>query len=162
LANQTKEQGEPIMAKHDLRDISRGQQLRHTGFTLMEVLLVLVILVILGSIVVPLYTGIQSGAEVKTARTQVDLLEHTIDIYKLNAKKLPSSLDDLVQRPSDLKEDRWAGPYIKENKDLVDPWDNPYKYTPNGKHNTNGYDVWSTGPDGQDGNDDDIGNWKST
>lgn len=131
------------------------------GFTLMEVLLVLVILVILGSIVVPLYTGIQSGAETKAARAQIDLLEHTIDIYKLNAKKLPESLDDLVQRPSDLKEERWAGPYIKDNKDLVDPWDNPYKYSPNGKHNTNGYDVWSTGPDGQDGDDDDIGNWKS-
>lgn len=150
------------MGRHYLRDVSRGPQRSRAGFTLMEVLLVLVILVILGSIVVPLYTGIQGSAETKAARTQVDLLEHTIDMYKLNAKKLPSSLDDLIQRPSDLKEDRWAGPYIKDNKELVDPWDNPYKYTPNGKHNSGSYDVWSTGPDGQDGNDDDIGNWKSS
>jgi general secretion pathway protein G len=149
------------MARHDLREISDGRQRSRAGFTLIEVLLVLVILVILGSIVVPLYTGIQGSAEAKAARAQVDLLEHTIDMYKLNAKKLPSSLNDLVQRPSDLKPERWAGPYIKENKELVDPWDNAYKYTPTGKHNTNGYDVWSSGPDGQDGNDDDIGNWKS-
>jgi len=149
------------MARQSFRALSRGRQLQRAGFTLMEVLLVLVILVILGSIVVPLYTGIQSGAEAKAARAQVDLLEHTIDMYRLNAKKLPSSLDDLVQRPSDLKEDRWAGPYIKDNKELLDPWDNPYKFTPNGKHNSSSYDVWSTGPDGQDGNDDDIGNWKS-
>jgi len=149
------------MTRHNPQDDSRGRRPPQAGFTLFEVLLVLVILVILGSIAIPMYTGIQSGAEAKAARAQVDLLEHAIDMYKLNAKKLPSSLDDLTQRPSDLKEERWAGPYIKENKELVDPWDNPYKYSPNGKHNTNGYDVWSTGPDGQDGNDDDIGNWKS-
>ncbi len=73
----------------------------------------------------------------------------------------PSNLDDLVTEPSDAKmAKKWAGPYIPTNKDLIDPWDNPFKYDAKGKKNQDGYDVWSTGPDGQDGNADDIGNWK--
>jgi general secretion pathway protein G len=128
----------------------------------MEVLLVLVILVVLGSIVVPLVTGIGEGANVKAATVQVDALERTIDMYKFDTKQFPASLEDLVNKPSDAKmEKNWNGPYIKANKDLVDPWDNPYKYESKGKKNSGSYDIWSMGPDGQDGTADDIGNWKS-
>jgi general secretion pathway protein G len=70
-------------------------------------------------------------------------------------------MDDLANEPSDSKQaKKWAGPYIATNKDLIDPWDNPYKYDAKGKKNQGGFDVWSTGPDGQDGTADDIGNWK--
>jgi general secretion pathway protein G len=146
------------MTRHGQRPRRRSSRL---AFTLIEVLLVLMILVILGAIVVPMYSGIQSSAETKAARAQIDMLEAAIDMYDYHAKKFPASLNDLVQRPGDVPEDRWVGPYIKDNKVLVDPWDNPYKFTPNGKHNANSYDVWSMGPDGQDGSADDIGNWKS-
>jgi general secretion pathway protein G len=133
-----------------------------TGFTLMEVLLVLVILVVLGSIVVPLVTGIGESANVKAATVQVDSLERTIDMYKFDTKQFPASLDDLANEPSDPKMAKnWNGPYVKANKELIDPWDNPYKYEAKGKRNSGSYDVWSTGPDGQDGTDDDIGNWKA-
>ena len=135
---------------------------RRAGFTLMEVLLVLVILVILGSIAVPIFSGTQESAEKKTAQTQVSMLARAIDMYRFDTKKYPGSLDELTQRPSDkVTADRWAGPYIEDNKALDDPWDNPYKYSPNGKHNPERYDVWSLGPDGQDGSADDIGNWQS-
>ena len=132
------------------------------GFTLMEVLLVLVILVVLGSIVVPMVTGIGESANVKAATIQVAALERAIDMYKFETKQFPGSMDDLVTKPSDAKMAKnWHGPYIKTNKDLIDPWDNEYKYDAKGKKNQNSYDVWSMGPDGQDGTDDDIGNWQS-
>jgi general secretion pathway protein G len=127
----------------------------------MEVLLVLVILVVLGAIVVPMFTGIGESANKKAAIAQVSLLEHAIDMFKFETKQMPESLDDLMTKPSDEKlAKNWTGPYMKANKDLIDPWDNPYKYDPKGKKNQDGYDVWSTGPDGQDGTEDDIGNWK--
>jgi general secretion pathway protein G len=128
----------------------------------MEVLLVLVILVILGSIAVPIFTGTQEQAEKKSAQTQVSMLARAIDMYRFDTKKYPANLQDLTQRPGDkLTADRWAGPYLEDNKALNDPWDNPYKYAPSGKHNAERYDVWSLGPDGQDGSADDIGNWQS-
>jgi general secretion pathway protein G len=131
------------------------------GFTLMEVLLVLVILVVLGSIVVPMVTGIGEGANVKAATVQVAALERMIDMYKFELKQLPGSLDDLVNEPSDPKLAKNWHQYMKANKELVDPWDNPYKYEAKGKKNQGSYDVWSLGPDGQDGSEDDIGNWQS-
>jgi general secretion pathway protein G len=127
------------------------------GFTLIEVLLVLVILVILGSIAVPMFAGIGEEANKNAAKAQVQLLESTIDTYKVISAQYPGSLEDLVVRPADVK--AWAGPYIKENADLVDPWGNPYKYNNKGTKSGVGYDVWSMGPDGQDGSADDIGNW---
>jgi general secretion pathway protein G len=127
------------------------------GFTLIEVLLVLVILVILGSIAVPMFAGIGEEANKNAAKAQVQLLESAIDTYKVISNQYPGSLEDLVVRPADVK--AWAGPYIKENKELLDPWDNPYKYNNKGAKSGVGYDVWSIGPDGQDGSADDIGNW---
>jgi general secretion pathway protein G len=139
----------------------RSSARSHKAFTLMEVLLVLVILVVLGAIVVPMFSGIGDSANVKAATTQVGFLENAIDMFKFETKQLPGTLEDLVEEPSDAKlAKNWSGPYMKANKDLVDPWDNPYKYDAKGKKNQTSYDVWSTGPDGQDGTADDIGNWK--
>ena len=135
------------------------RRVSRAGFTLIEVLLVLVILVVLGAIAVPMYTGIQSNAEIRAAKTQVTMLEQAIDNFRLEAKKYPSDLKDLVVRPSDLAAEHWAGPYVKENKELEDPWNHPINYANPGKHNSSSYDVWSLGPDGQDGSEDDVGNF---
>jgi len=142
---------------------SRNSRSRaHSGFTLIEVLLVLVILVVLGAIVVPMVTGIGESANIKAATIQVAALERAIDNYKFGTKQYPTSMEDLADKPSDAKlAKNWAGPYIKTNKDLIDPWDNDYKYDAKGKKNQGSYDIWSMGPDGQDGTADDIGNWKS-
>ena len=138
----------------------RRQSAQPAGFTLIEVLLVLVILVILGAIAVPMYMGVGEGAKKKAAESQVQMFEHAIDTYQITVSQLPSSLNDLVERPSDAKlAKHWDGPYLKENKSLTDPWQNAYKYNSKGTKNKGGYDVWSLGPDGQDGTDDDIGNW---
>lgn len=136
----------------------RGRQA--SGFTLIEVLLVLVILVILGSIAVPMFSGVGEKANKQAAQVQVDMLEKAITTYKTMSAINPNSLDDLVTAPSDPKVAKtWAGPYLDPNRSLIDPWHNPYKYNAKGTKSGAGFDVWSIGPDGQDGSEDDIGNW---
>jgi general secretion pathway protein G len=129
-----------------------------SGFTLMEVLLVLVILVVLASFAVNVFTGTQEKADQSAAAAQVGLYKRAVDMYKFHTKQFPGSLEDLVTKPGDATvADRWAGPYM--DKIGLDPWDNEYRFAAPGKHNTEGFDVWSVGPDGQDGSADDIGNW---
>jgi len=129
------------------------------GFTLMEVLLVLVILVVLASMTVTIFGGTQEGAYKKAAAGDVGILKGAVNLYKFHTKSYPGSLADLANKPSDSKTAQyWEGPYIE--KVPKDPWDNDYKFAQPGKHNTDLFDIWSMGPDGQDGTADDIGNWE--
>jgi general secretion pathway protein G len=140
---------------------NRGRMRRAAtrGFTLIEVLLVLIILVVIGSIVAPQMFGAKEKADIKAATAQVGLLRDAMRLYWLNMGKYPASLDDLTTKPSDAKEaEKWGHSYLLD-KLPPDPWDNPYEYANPGKHNTEEFDVWSNGPDGQSGTDDDIGNW---
>jgi general secretion pathway protein G len=144
--------------------VERGQRkttrCRTSGFTLIEVLLVLAILVVLGSIVVGMFSGVQDQALKDAARGEIGVLKGQIEMYKFHMRSYPPSLEDLLTRPTDSKAaERWAGPYIDGTEVPIDPWDNPYKLLAPGKHNTTTFDLWSTGPDAQDGTEDDIGNW---
>jgi general secretion pathway protein G len=131
------------------------------GFTLMEVLLVLVILVVLASMAVTIFGGTQEQAMKDAAKGQVGIFKSAVNLYKFHTKNFPDSLEGLISKPSDAKaSQRWAGPYIDATKVPLDPWDRPYKFAAPGKHNAESFDVWSVGPDGQDGGDDDIGNWE--
>jgi general secretion pathway protein G len=88
------------------------------------------------------------------------MLEQAINMYKTTVASNPNTLDELISRPSDQRmAAKWSGPYLPANKDLIDPWGNPYKFNPKGTKSGVGFDVYSLGPDGQDGSDDDIGNW---
>jgi general secretion pathway protein G len=128
------------------------------GFTLMEVLLVLVILVVLASMAVNVFWGQQERADKNAAKTQVGLYSRAMDQYRLDMKRYPSNLQELIDKPSDAAAaNRWSGPYM--SKIAKDPWDREYKYVSPGKHNPDSFDMWSAGPDGQDGSQDDIGNW---
>ncbi len=132
---------------------------RASGFTLIEVLLVLIILVIIGSLAVNVFTGTQDKASVNAAKSNVSLIRGAIDRYRLDMNKYPTKLADLWEQPSDsTASDKWGGPYMEQLK--ADPWGNEYQYTAEGKKNTNKYDFWSNGPDGQSGSEDDIGNWE--
>lgn len=135
-----------------------GRYLQY-GFTLMEVLLVLMILVVLASIAVNIFGGTQDQALKDAAKGEVGVLKSAVNLFKFHTKNYPSDLKELVEKPSDSKAaERWSGPYL--DKSPVDPWDHPYKIAAPGKHNTDSFDIWSTGPDGQDGSADDIGNWE--
>lgn len=137
----------------------RNHGRRRQGFTLIELLLVLMILVILASMAFSMFSGTQERAMKDAAKGAIGLLETQIDTYKIHMRTAPSSLEDLANSPSGDNAQNWAGPYVKAGN-LKDPWGNPYRYSAQGKRNANGFDLWSVGPDGQDGTDDDIGNWE--
>ena len=122
------------------------------GFTLIEVLLVLVILVVLGSLVGVSIFNIQGQALEKAAKTQVENIEGAIKFYKLNLNTAPESLDNLLTQPSDDKGNKWKGPYLEEESIPLDPWENEYQYEVNGAN----FKIWSMGPDGASGTEDDI------
>ena len=133
---------------------------RKSGFTLIEVLLVLTILVILASFVVLQFTGIQQRANIQAAKTQVGLVADAVGLYEATVNSYPSSLQALRAAPQDLPDPtKWAGPYLKTDLGN-DPWGNPYQYACPGTHNPDSFDVWSFGPDRVNGTPDDIGNWK--
>jgi general secretion pathway protein G len=129
------------------------------GFTLIELLLVLVILGVLAVVVVPRFTGRSEQARVTAARTDIANLEVALDTFEVDNGRYPSSeegLGALVQQPSGLE--NWSGPYIRRGIPN-DPWGNPYIYRYPGQQNRNSYDLYSMGPDGQEGGADDITNW---
>jgi general secretion pathway protein G len=75
--------------------------------------------------------------------------------YVVDNGRYPKNIQDLVQQPSGTT--NWHGPYLE--KTPIDPWGNSYIYECPGRHNTNAYDLFSAGPDGRIGTEDDIGNW---
>jgi general secretion pathway protein G len=82
-----------------------------------------------------------------------------IDTFRLDVGRYPEELSELVEKPADEAEaKKWNGPYVKSVENLVDTWGNAINYESPGKVNENSYDLWSVGPDGEDGTDDDIAN----
>lgn len=133
---------------------------RAKGFTLLELLVVMVIIGLLVSYVGPKYFKQVGKSEIKTARAQIDALEKALDQYRLDTGHYPSTaqgLEALFTKPAG--DARWDGPYLK--KDVPpDPWGNPYQYKSPGDHGE--IDLYSFGRDGQlggTGEDADITNW---
>lgn len=138
----------------------RRRRVSRNGFTLIEVLLVLIILVVIGSIVAPNLFGAKDRADINAAKTQITMLKGAMKMYRLDMGKYPVKLEDLREKPSDDEmAKKWTEPYLDEPLGN-DPWGNPYQYQAKGKKNPDGYDLWSNGPDGKNGTDDDIGNWE--
>jgi general secretion pathway protein G len=137
----------------------RSRKCRKGGFTLIEVLLVMAILVILAGFAVGTYQGVKARTDRSAAKAQVLLLKSTIETYQATVDSYPSSLQALRTCPQDLPDPtKWAGPYLDADVPL-DPWGNPYQYACPGQHNPDSFDVWSYGPDRVNGTPDDIGNW---
>lgn len=132
---------------------------RREGFTLIELLLVLAILVVLGSMTVAFFGGTREKALKDAARGQLGIFDGAIDRFNWDMRRYPNSLDELIKKPSGEDAEKWPGAYLKGSEIKDDPWGNPYRIAVPGKKNSESYDIWSVGPDGQDGTDDDIGNW---
>jgi general secretion pathway protein G len=130
------------------------------GFTLLELLVVMVIIGLLAGYVGPRYFAQIGKSEIKTTRAQIDAFEKALDQYRLDTGHYPSSeqgLGALVTRPEN--EPRWGGPYLKKSVP-DDPWGNKYVYRSPGEHNE--FDLLSYGKDGRPGGADeaaDITNW---
>ena len=130
------------------------------GFTLLELLVVMVIIGLLVGYVGPRYFAQIGKSEVKIARAQIDAFEKALDTYRLDTGRYPvteQGLEALFTRPEN--EPKWQGPYLKK-KPPVDPWGNKYVYRAPGEHGE--YDLISHGRDGKPGGteeDADITNW---
>ncbi|MFG6442149.1 type II secretion system major pseudopilin GspG [Roseateles sp. LKC17W] len=133
---------------------------RHRGFTLLELLVVMVIIGLLAGYVGPKFFGQIGKSEVKAARAQIDALQKSLDQYRLDAGRYPSTeqgLAALVAKPAD--EPKWQGPYLAKVVPK-DPWGHDYQYRAPGEHGE--YDLLSFGKDGRaggEGEDADLTSW---
>jgi len=124
---------------------------RNAGFTLLELLLVLAILVVLGGIVLVNFTGARTDANVNATTTQLNALKQSVQYFQIRMNSLPQSLEELKDGPSDSsKKAKWTAPIITEIP--KDAWGNEIGYTAKG----NSYELRSGGIDGQLQTDDDI------
>jgi general secretion pathway protein G len=139
--------------------MKRYQQRR--GFTLLELLVVMVIIGLLVGYVAPMYFKQVGKSEVKAARAQIESFGKALDQYRLDTGHYPTTeqgLAALTTKPAD--EAKWDGPYLKKGVP-TDPWGTPFQYKRPGSHGE--YDIVSFGKDGVPGGtgeDADIGNWE--
>ena len=143
---------------------SKQSSHRHRGFTLIELLVVLVILGLLASVAGPKVIGYLGGAKSDTTRLQTEEFGATLDLFKLETGRYPTTqegLQALVQAPPGLA--GWNGPYLKKKTIPKDPWGNDYRYVSPGQHGS--YDISSLGADnkeGGEGENKDINGWEDS
>jgi general secretion pathway protein G len=135
------------------------------AFTLVEILITIALIAGLATLLVVNYGNIFGGAQEDTARNWIKTTGETaLTAYRAQVGDFPKTsqgLQALITRPEGVE--RWSGPYIKGGELPTDPWGNPYQYAYPAKRNTGqgkwAFDLYSFGPDGQEGGGDDITNW---
>lgn len=142
---------------------------RRRGFSLIEIMAVVIIIGLLVALVGVNVTGQMDSARVKTAEAQIDRLEGALEFYRMDNAMYPTTeqgLEALIQEPTTPPEPRRYQPdgYLQRKALPLDPWGEPYQYRSPGEHNPRGFDLWSYGSDrspGGEGDAADIGNWES-
>lgn len=137
------------------------------GFTLLEVLMVIVIIGILAAFVVPALMGTQGRAQVDQTTNMIRSGFTTpLETFRMHTGRFPTTDEGLIvllKKPDDEEiAEKWSGPYIKDEKMLKDAWGRDLIYVSPGNVNETGYDLSSAGPNGNEGDDDDIVSWPRT
>ena len=141
-----------------------GTTRRAGGFTLIEIMIVIVIIAMLAALVGPRLIGALSGSKVKATKIQIEALSNALDTFHLDTGRYPTvqeGLPALVANSQPTPIPNWRGPYLKKLKIPADEWGRPFVYEIPSKHGM-GFDLYSLGADGKaggTGDDADIGNW---
>ena len=139
---------------------TRRPRVRSQGFTLIEIMLVVIIIGVLAAMVVPRLVGRTEQAKMARAKSDLAAIGLSLDLYELDVGRYPESLDELVAKepPSNVSEGaKWNGPYLKKGLPK-DPWGRSYEYQRQSQHHQD-YDLSSLGSDGKAGSDD-VTNWE--
>ncbi|HYV96532.1 MAG TPA: type II secretion system major pseudopilin GspG [Gemmatimonadaceae bacterium] len=142
----------------------RARLRRRFGFTLIEILVVIVVIAILATLVAPSIFQNVGAAKTATAKSQIEMLSTALDSYRLSTGSYPTTeqgLNALNERPSIDPPANWNGPYLRKAVPL-DPWNRAYVYIFPGQQNPNGFDLISYGADGLpggEGENADIVSW---
>ena len=137
----------------------RSLQKRSAGFTLLEIMVVVIIIGVLAATIIPQFMGTTQDAKVSAAKSDVAQLESAMERFNLHMDRYPTmdeGLKVLVEAPTG-EDKKWRGPYIKLLR--PDPWGHPYEYKYPGTHHATGPDVWAKDPKPNDGKNAEIGNW---
>jgi general secretion pathway protein G len=141
-----------------------GRLARRTGFTLTEVLIAIAIVVVLAGIVAVNVMGTRRSSMLDVARMEINAFESAIEQFEITFNRVPTDEEGLevlwskeaLVTDNEADEQRWRA-FLKAAK-INDPWGNPYNYRAESEHGLT-CDIWSNGPDGEEGTDDDIANW---
>jgi general secretion pathway protein G len=135
---------------------------RHaSGFTLLELLVVLVVMGLIAAIITPQVTNTLGGAKASAVALQIETLSTALNYYQLDVGGYPSDeqgLAALLEVPKGVK--NWRGPYVRKRQHLLDPWGAAFRYHTPGRKGA--FDIYSLGADGKDGGEGDnadVGNW---
>ena len=149
------------LMQHQVNIQSSASSRAHGGFTLVELLVVLIILGLVAGIAGPNVMKYLGSSKTKTAKLQIKEIESSLELFYLDTGQYPTTaqgLDLLIRNGANLP--GWNGPYFKKAELPLDPWGNSYQYRSPGEHGT--FDLFSLGADkqpGGEGDDKDIGNW---
>jgi general secretion pathway protein G len=143
--------------------LRRSLKASRSGFTLMEMLIVLTIIALLMGLVIFKVTGLTASAKPEKAQADILTFKEMLAAYQLENGTLPTTeqgLKALWTKPTTAPVPaRWRRELDEE---VLDPWGRSYRYENPGKHNPDGYDLYSMGEDGQPNTEDDIGNWSAS
>jgi general secretion pathway protein G len=134
------------------------------GFTLIEIMIVMVIIAMLAALVGPRVMGALGSSKVKATKIQIETLSNAVEAFHLDTGRFPTQQEGLVvlvDNPAAAPIKNWHGPYLKKNRIPPDEWGNPFVYEIPSK-NKMPFDIYSLGADGKPGgtgDDADLGNW---